>query len=45
MGIGFVIAVRPRDVLPAIAALRAAGERPVPIGNVQAGRTRVRLAN
>ena len=45
MGIGMVAVVRPKDVLPALDALRAAGERPVPIGNVQPGRVPVRLLN
>lgn len=45
MGIGLVVIVRGRDVLPALAALRAAGERPVPIGNIQRGGERVRLLN
>ena len=45
MGIGLIVIVRGRDVLPALAALRAAGEKPVPIGNIQRGRERVRLLN
>ncbi|OPZ63145.1 MAG: Phosphoribosylformylglycinamidine cyclo-ligase [Candidatus Aminicenantes bacterium ADurb.Bin508] len=45
MGIGMIVIVRARDVLPAMAALRAAGEKPVPIGNVQRGAERVRLVN
>ncbi len=45
MGIGMIVIVRGRDILPAIAALRAAGEKPVPIGNIQRGPERVRLLN
>jgi len=45
MGIGLVAIVRPRDVMTALDALRTAGERPVPIGNVQTGRVPVRLLN
>lgn len=35
MGIGMVVVVRAADALPALRALRAAGEKPVPIGNIQ----------
>ncbi|MBP7275988.1 MAG: phosphoribosylformylglycinamidine cyclo-ligase [Kiritimatiellae bacterium] len=35
MGIGMVIVVRGADVLEALRALHAAGEHPVPIGNMQ----------
>lgn len=35
MGIGMVVVVRPTDALAALRALNAAGERAVPIGNVQ----------
>ncbi len=45
MGIGFVLWVRPRDLMPALDALRSANEKPVPLGNVQAGKRPVRLLN
>jgi phosphoribosylformylglycinamidine cyclo-ligase len=46
MGIGMVVFVRRADVLAALAALRRAGERAVPIGNVRAAaRASVELAN
>ena len=43
MGIGMVVVVRPADVTSSLRILRAAGECPVPIGNIQKGRARVRL--
>ena len=48
MGIGMVAVVRPGDLLPALRALRAAGEQPAPIGNIQRAAkdgARVRLLN
>ncbi|MBN1270201.1 MAG: phosphoribosylformylglycinamidine cyclo-ligase [Kiritimatiellae bacterium] len=45
MGIGMVVVVRPRDVMPALRALRAAGERPVVMGNIRKGGPAVRLVN
>ena len=45
MGIGMLIVVRPGEVTAALRALRAAGEQPVPVGNIQKGRARVKLLN
>ena len=48
MGIGMVVVVRAAEALDALRALRAAGEKPVPIGNIQKrGRTgpQVQLLN
>ncbi len=43
MGIGFVLAVRPDDATRALTALRKAGEKPVVIGQITAGKGRCRV--
>lgn len=43
MGVGMVIAVRPRSVRAALAALRRSGETPVEIGRVRKGRGLVEI--
>jgi phosphoribosylformylglycinamidine cyclo-ligase len=45
MGIGMVITVRRQDVLPALAILRKAGEKPSVIGWITKGSRQVRLIN
>lgn len=45
MGIGLVIVVRRADVVKAMQILRKAGEKPVPMGNIQAGKGVCRLVN
>ena len=43
MGIGMVLAVDPEDVDKTMEAIKAAGEEPYVIGNVEAGEKGVKL--